>query len=184
MEAPPPEVRLAVDDEIRRRVELVAEVEADRPDRRLVPQAWADRVPQIAQVEAEGIGPDVPRVEEQHAAEVAANHRPQLFAPAEHAVAADRQAVAERAHLVPPPPADARRAAEEVALRERDVGLCAAVRPDVPELQPARDDEPFANRKVVPAVGRHRVVVERPWHDAPGLLEVKGDLNAAAGGEQ
>src|SRR5256885_16326711 len=75
MNAPAARLLLAVHDQPRDWVELIAEVEADRTDRRLVAKAGADRVTEIAQIEAERIGPDVAGVEEQHAAEVAAQDR-------------------------------------------------------------------------------------------------------------
>src|SRR5205823_11980053 len=90
-------------------VQLIAEVEADRSDRRLVAQTGADRVAQIAQHEGHRLRPDVAAVEEEHAAQVAVQPRAQLLAEREHAVSADRlPRFAERAHLVTPPAANAR----------------------------------------------------------------------------
>src|SRR5262245_48657659 len=113
MNAPPPRVGVAVDDEPRNRVELIAEVEANRTDRRLVAQPRADGVAEIGEVEAPGIRPDVADVEEQHAAQLAAQRRAHFLAPRQHAVAAEREAVGERADLVASPAADAGRAAEK-----------------------------------------------------------------------
>ena len=44
---------LAVHEQTRNRVELIAEVEADRPDRRLVAQARPDGVAQVVQIESQ-----------------------------------------------------------------------------------------------------------------------------------
>src|SRR5262249_19708308 len=119
--APAAEVRLAVDEQFRRRIQLIPEVEADRPDRRLVSQAGADRGADVAEPEAQGFLPHVAGVHEQHRTEIAVDAGANFLAPREHRVAADRKAVDERAHLVPAPASNARRAAEEVALRERNV---------------------------------------------------------------
>ena len=163
-------------------IELVAEVEADRADRRLIAQARADRVAQIAEVHAPRVGPHVAAVEKQHGAQFAAQLRAQLLAERQHAVAADRQPrVAERADFVPPPSANAGRPAEKILLRERHVGRIVADRPDVAELQAAREHHLVANRKVLAPVNRQRVVVERAGHEAAGLLGVQRDLIAVMG---
>src|SRR5437868_15549781 len=120
MHTPAPRLRVAVDHESGNRIELVADVEAERADRRLVAEAGADRVPQVVELQAPAVRPDVARVEEEHGAEAAADARARFGAVLEHAVAANRQArIAERAELVAAPPAHARRASEEELARER-----------------------------------------------------------------
>src|ERR1043166_8187907 len=119
MHAPPPRLRVAVDQESGDRIELPADVETQRPDRRLIADARADRAPQIVQVNVPAVRPHVAGVEEQHRAEAAADPRTPFEAVLEHAVAADREPrVAERADLVAAPASDARRAAEEKLHRE------------------------------------------------------------------
>ena len=49
---PAPRLRRAVDQQPRDRIQLIAEVEADRADRRLVAQAGADGVAQVVETEA------------------------------------------------------------------------------------------------------------------------------------
>src|SRR2546426_11178517 len=122
MDAPAACLRRAVHEQTRKRIELVAEVEPERPDWRLVAEPGANRVAKLAELEAEGFGPHITGVEEQHAAPGAAQHRAELFADHEHAVAADRRSRStERAHFVAPPPANAGRAAEKELPRERHV---------------------------------------------------------------
>src|SRR5262245_38422606 len=89
MDAPAPFLRRAVDEEAVDPIELIAEVEADGADRRLVAESRADRVPQIAGPDVPRSRPDVAGVEEEHAAEVAGEHGAELLAEREHAVAAD-----------------------------------------------------------------------------------------------
>ena len=55
----------------------------------------------------------------------------------------------------------------------------AAAGRDVAELQAARQHDLVAERQVVPAVHRHRVVIERARQQLPRLLGVKRDLIAA-----
>src|SRR5262245_9589460 len=64
-------VRLAVDHEVRNRIELIAVVEANRADWRHIAKAGSDRVAQIVQLPAERLRPHVAGVHEDHAAEVA-----------------------------------------------------------------------------------------------------------------
>src|SRR5437660_7597767 len=135
MNAPAARLRAAVHQQTRNRIELPPEVETQRSDRRVVAQARADGIAQIAEPHTARLRPHVARVEEEDAAEVAAQRRADFLAQAEHAVAADRKArAAQRTHFVASPPADARRAAEKVLLRERHVRLVEADRPDVAEL--------------------------------------------------
>jgi hypothetical protein len=47
--APAPLLRLAIYEQACDWIELVADIEADRTDRRLVPQARSDRIPEIAE---------------------------------------------------------------------------------------------------------------------------------------
>src|SRR5437773_3611485 len=120
-------------------IQLVPDVEANRANRCLVTEARSDRVPQIAQREAARLRPHVPAIEEEHAAKLSPQCHADLFAERQHAVAANRQTrSAERAHLVPPPAANARRAAEEILLREGDAHQVLTERTDVAKLQPAR----------------------------------------------
>src|SRR5262249_5180358 len=107
MDAPPPRLRLAVDLQSRNRIQLPAEVEADRPDGRLIAQPRSDGVPQVAKVESHRVRPDVATVEEQHHTEIAVKDGAHFLAEREHRVAADWEAVgAQRAHLISPPPAN------------------------------------------------------------------------------
>src|SRR5438105_4178810 len=64
MDAPAARLGRAVDEQPRDRIELVSNIESDRADRRLVPQARADRVPQIVEVHRPPARPYVARVEE------------------------------------------------------------------------------------------------------------------------
>src|SRR6185295_16988456 len=169
----------AVHEEAGNRIELVADIKTNRTDRRLIAQSRSDRVAQIAQVESERVRPHVAGVEEQHPAQIAAQHRAQLFADRQQAVAADRQAVDERADLESPPPANARRAAEKIPLPERHVLGVVADRPQACYLHAAGEHELVADRKVMAAVSRGRVVVERPRHEASGFLGMKCDLVSA-----
>src|SRR5262252_9275159 len=120
MHAPAPRLRLAVHFQSRNRIQLPAEVEANRPDGRLISQPRSDGVAQVAKVESQRSGPHVAAVEEQHYAEIAVKDDAQFLAEREHRVAADRKAVGtQRAHLVSPPPANRCRTTEEVTLAER-----------------------------------------------------------------
>src|SRR5258707_881720 len=119
MQTVAPRLRAAVHEQARNRIQLIAEVEPDRSDRRLVTQSGTDRVLQVVKVDAPRPGPHVPGIEKEHAAEVAVQDRPQLLAEPEHAVAADRLTRDERADLVPSPSADTGGAAQEILLSER-----------------------------------------------------------------
>src|SRR5688572_29280693 len=61
---------LAVDEKAFDRIDLKADVEAYRTNRRLVAEAGTRRVAQVAQVETPGIGPDVADVEKRRGAEL------------------------------------------------------------------------------------------------------------------
>src|SRR5262245_50106703 len=78
--APAPRLRLTVHEQARNRIQLPADVEAHRADRRLVAQPRSDGVAQVAQPDAPRIGPHVAPVEEQHAAEIAVEQRAHLLA--------------------------------------------------------------------------------------------------------
>ena len=67
-----PRLRGAVHQQLRRGIQLIAEVEAERTDRCLISQAGTDRVAEIAGLDAERIRPDIAGVQEQHDAELAA----------------------------------------------------------------------------------------------------------------
>src|SRR5262245_10919975 len=164
---------LTVHQQPRNRIELIAVVESEGPDRSLIAQADADRVAEVAEIERERLVPDVAAVEENHAAEIAVNRRAQFFGEREHAVAADRQSFDERADLVAAPAADAGGAAQEVLLGERHVHLIDADRIDVAELETARDHESIADREIVAAIGREPVVVVGARQQFARLLGVK-----------
>src|SRR5882672_5066578 len=101
MHAPAPLRDGGILEQQRDRIELPPDVESNRTDRRLIPQAGADGIAQIARLDAPAVGPDVAAVHEQHAAEIPAQHGAQLRADGKHAVAAERQAgSAERADLI------------------------------------------------------------------------------------
>src|ERR1700730_12812930 len=76
--APPAGLRHTVHQQPGNGIELISEVEADRPDRRLIPQSRSNRVPQIVQVDIPRARPDVSGIEERDATEVAVKHRAQL----------------------------------------------------------------------------------------------------------
>ena len=59
-------------------IELIAHVETNRSDRRLIAEARTDGVVQIAEADAPGVRPDVAAVEEQDAAEIAEERRAKL----------------------------------------------------------------------------------------------------------
>src|SRR5215218_9466186 len=71
MEAESPRLGLAVHEQSVNRIELIAEVGADRSDRRVVTQSRTGVVAHVVQVEVPGVGPDIPAVDEQHRAEIA-----------------------------------------------------------------------------------------------------------------
>src|SRR5438477_3489387 len=182
MDAPAPLLRLAVDAELGDGSELVADVEAYRADRGLIPRTEAHRVAPIAEGHARRGERHAAAVEKEHGAQLAAQPGAQLLAERHQAVAADRQPrPAERAHFVPPPTAKARRTAEKVFFGKGDVRLIAADGPDSAELQPAREHHLVANRKVLAPVNRQRIVVERAGQEAASLLGVQRDLIAVMG---
>src|SRR5262245_50129810 len=114
MQSPESVFRLAVHQQAIDPRELLADIEAKRPDRRLVAHAKSGRVFEIARVDAPLLFPDVASVQEEHRAEVAADNRSQLGAERHQRVAANRIPVAERPDLVTAPAADAARPSEEV----------------------------------------------------------------------
>src|SRR3954464_15452569 len=185
MNAPVARFRSAVDRQPWDRPELKADVEADRADRRLIPQAGADRIIQIVEGDTPRIRFDGSAVEKEDAAEVADERRTQLRREGEHAVAADRQAgIAEGSHLIASPPANRRRAAEEVLLRKRDERLVAVCRIDISRLRAIRPDEARADREIVPGISGYQPVTEGAGKKAAGLLDVKRHLIAARGVQQ
>ena len=150
--------RLAIDDEIGNRIQLIAEVESQGSHRRPVAQTGPHVIPQVVQPDVAGVRPDVAAIDEQHAAQFLEQVRAQLDARREHAVPAQRQAgIAERTDLVSAPAAKAGRPAEKVLLRERHVDV-AAPRHDIPALQAAGDDQPIAQAQIVAEVYRGRRV--------------------------
>src|SRR5947207_4754601 len=180
VEPPPPLLRLSVDDEARDRIQLIADIEADRTDRCLVAQTRPDGIAKIAEREAARLLPYVAAVEKQNAAQIPAQHGTDFLAERQHAVAANRQPFGQRADFVASPAADAGGAAEEVLLGKRHRQLVLAERPDVSELEPARQHQRLAgDGQVVTGGDRGGVIVERSRHEPPGLLRVKGDLIAA-----
>src|SRR3954463_12592822 len=88
VDAPVPLFRLAVHHETRDRIQLVAEVEADRSDRRLVPQPRTDGVAEVVEVNRPSLLPHVAAVEEQYAAHIAGQIRAELRAEREQRIAA------------------------------------------------------------------------------------------------
>src|SRR3954462_14969997 len=63
-----PRLRAAVHDQLRRRVQSIADGEADRTDRGRVAEAGTDGIPEVAEPEAHGRRPDVAAIEKQDAA--------------------------------------------------------------------------------------------------------------------
>src|SRR5437899_4324714 len=167
MNAPAALLGSAVHDQAVNRIELVAEVEAHRTDGRPIAQASAESVAEILQVDGAGARPDVAGVHERDAAEGATKRRAQFRAGGQQAVAPDRQALDERAHLVAAPPSNTRCAAEKVLLRKRHPPLIPARGVDGAELHTVCDDEALADRRVVPAVRRDGVVAERAGDALP-----------------
>src|SRR5438477_4113610 len=151
MNAPTALLGGAVHDQAVNRIELVAEVKAHRTDGRPIAQTSAEGVAEILQVDGAGARPDVAGVHERHAAESATKGRAQFRAGGQQAVAADRQALYERAHFVAAPPPNTRRAAEKVLLRKRHQPRISARGVDFAELHAVCDDEALADRRVVPA---------------------------------
>src|SRR5262245_59450068 len=88
VEPPAACLRLAVHEQTWDRVELVADVEANRPNRRLISKTGAYGVAEIVEHDAAGILPDVSRVHEQHHAEPAVQRHASFLADEKHAVAA------------------------------------------------------------------------------------------------
>src|SRR5215831_14295693 len=104
MDPPTSGLGTAIHDQARNRVELVAEVEANRPDGRLVAKPGTDGVPQIVQMELGAAGPHVSRVEKDHAAKLAPDDGSRLLRESKQAVAADGQSrAAQRADLIASP---------------------------------------------------------------------------------
>src|SRR5258706_7133515 len=85
---------LAVDQQIRNPIQLVAEVDAGGADRGQVPQPWTGRKAEIAASECQRVRPDVAVVEERHAPEVSAEGHADFGRSFEHREATDRQAEA------------------------------------------------------------------------------------------
>src|SRR5580765_2421132 len=183
MQTVAPRLWTAVDEQTRNRIQLIAEVEPNRADRRVIPEPWTDVVPQIGQIDPERLAPHVAAIQEQHDPEVAVEGRAQFLAELEHAVAADRKPPGERAHFEAAPAAEARRTAEEKLLGKRDIRR-AAGRTKVPELQPAGEHDAFAERQIVTGILRDRVVMERPRHQPSRFLGVKRQLVAVMGVEE
>src|SRR6185312_7979891 len=179
--APPSRLGFAVHEQSRDRVELVADVEAKRTDGRLVAEAGADGAAQIVQFDLPAVRPDVAGVEEQDRAEAAADPLAAFEAVLEHAVAADRQArFAQRAELVAPPPANARRPAEEKLSRERHRGGVVRGRADIAELRAVGEREPAADGEVVAAVERDLREAERARQQVAGFFKGERRLVALA----
>src|SRR5215475_4089828 len=120
VDPPSPRLRLAVDDQTRNRIELIAPVEADGANRRLIAEARADVVPEIVETDPPRFRPHVARIEECDGAEITFEMGPQFGRKEEQAVAANRlPGRAERADLEASPAAKSGRTAQEVLLRER-----------------------------------------------------------------
>src|SRR5665213_3771634 len=104
MDAPVARLGLAVHEQAGDVVELVAEVESNRANGRLIPKAGADVIPQIAEVHRRAVGPYISGVGEDHTAEISADHGAHFLAHGDQTVAAERNPrVADRAHLVASP---------------------------------------------------------------------------------
>src|SRR6516164_713290 len=183
MQSPAPRLRAPVDTEPGDRIELIAVIKTNGADRRPIPKARPDRIPQVVDVDGARAEPDVPAIEKQDSAKTAVQDGAELFAELQHARAAEWRAVfAERAHLVPAPATDARGAAQKKALRERHVRLRVAVGADVPHLQAAGEDKgAAAEGQVMPALRGHAGVLKRSRQDAACLFDVKGELITARG---
>ena len=156
--------RLAVHQQVRNRVELIAEVEAHRPDRRVVAQARPDVDAQAVALEPPGPPPTLPAstnptrlsllpIGTRTSLEASSSVRPPIGWPV----------LGERAHLVAPPAAQAGRAAEEVALEERHRRIGRRRRVDGRGANALREDDARGASRRVPADGR-RVESSRALH--------------------
>src|SRR5580704_15435 len=96
LNAPAMRLGLTVHQQARNRIELVAEVETYRTDRRLIPEPRSDRIAEVVQPDVPAVRPDVSAVEEQHRAEVASDNRARFRTEREQAVASNGQPPVER----------------------------------------------------------------------------------------
>ncbi len=113
-------LRFTLDEQPVDRVQLPGQIDAEGPDWRVVAQAGPGVVTHVVEVEVPGAGPHVSAVEEQHSSEISEQRDTELGRKIREREAANRQArSAEGRHLEPPPPAQVRRAAQEVPLVER-----------------------------------------------------------------
>src|ERR1041384_3230520 len=113
-----PRFGLAVHAQVGNAIELIAEVDARGADRREVAGSRSRRIDQLGR-NAQRVVRHLTEVEESDSTDLAEQRLANLRRTFEHRQTADRQTKpAQRAHLVAAPPADARRAAEEIALEE------------------------------------------------------------------
>ena len=124
--------------------------------------------------------PHVPGVEKHDAPELADERGPELGAPLEQAVAADRQSGTERTHLVAAPSPHGRRPSKEVLLGERDVSRFVGGGIDGGNLKTIGDNDSSADRHVVPRVSRQGKVAKGAGQKPAGVLRMQRDLIPAA----
>ena len=74
-------------------IQLEADVDADRPDRRTIAQPEPERAAQLAQVQVGGPVEDVAAVGKERRAELAPDRHAQLAVEDQHRVAAERKPV-------------------------------------------------------------------------------------------
>src|SRR5436190_3681283 len=172
MDAPRARFRLSVHSEIRDSVELIPEVDARRPDRCQIPEAGTRGVYQRSR-DVERLVGDVAEIEERDASELAEQRLADFRRPLHHRQTADRQTeTTQRADLEPSPTADARCAAEEIALEERDAGAAAKC-VDGAEMDAVRPHERSGHACVVASLAADFPVVVGPPQPLACLLEVR-----------
>ena len=179
VDAPPP--RLLGPPPISRpgdRVELVADVGADRADRRRVADAEADVGAQVEDVVVPGASrsPGRPRRTARPRSAPRTGKRSSARG-LEEAEPADDEAVAQRAHLVAAPAAQRRRSAEEVALEERHAALASGGCRRPRALTATTD---AADRDVGAAVDRGLEVAPVTADERARLLEVQRQRSSRA----
>src|SRR5262249_39616345 len=161
MDPPVPRFRLAVHDQLVLRRQLIAHVHSYGADRCVVSHSGSDVITEVGKLVVELAAPDVPAIEKRDTAEAAFDGKAQLGREVELAEAADGQAPAARGpNLESPPSAKIRRAAEEVALEERNVRVRVATTEQRADVRARGEHRVRGHRYIVPALERPFVVPE------------------------
>src|SRR5688572_4700244 len=176
METEAPGLRLAVHQQSGERIQLVAEVHADRTDRCPVAQAGTDVVAPagvVAYVTA-AVRPDDAAVDKGDTGEAAPDRRPQFRRESGELRAADRQpGPAQRRHFEAAPAAQVGCATEEVALEEWHADVRVARRLDGSGARLHRDHREVPETLIDAAFARRLAVVIGAAEEAAGLLDVE-----------